>query len=106
MQTDLPVDGEAMANRFHRLMGSFIRNDLRRAVFQQWEMALLIDIASCQITQRVTMRMLGEYRKAGQRRLADSGGVPMLLSEYLEGRRQIRRKVALETESPSLESKA
>ncbi|MEP7366191.1 MAG: hypothetical protein ABI972_23280 [Acidobacteriota bacterium] len=86
------VDGAAIASRFHRLMGSFISNNLNRTVFQRWEMELLIDIASCQMERRVTIRMFGEYRKAEHQRLATMGGPLMLLSEYLD-RRQRRRKI-------------
>ncbi|MEP7365429.1 MAG: hypothetical protein ABI972_19415, partial [Acidobacteriota bacterium] len=53
-------------------------------------MELLIDIASCQMERRVTMRMFGEYRKVEYQRLANSGGPLMLLSEYLKGRQNRR----------------
>ncbi|MEP7362280.1 MAG: hypothetical protein ABI972_03425 [Acidobacteriota bacterium] len=91
MQPTYSVDGAAMASRFHRLMGSFISNNLNRTVFQRWEIELLIDIEACQMERRVTMRMFAEYRKAAHKQLVESGGAPMQLSEYLELRRRGQR---------------
>ncbi|MEP7366026.1 MAG: hypothetical protein ABI972_22440, partial [Acidobacteriota bacterium] len=88
------------ASRFHRLMGSFISNNISRTVFQRWEIDLLIDIASCQMERRVTMRMFGEYRKVEYQRLATLGGRPKLLSEYLNARRS-RRATAHEAKVPA-----
>ncbi|MBK7925968.1 MAG: hypothetical protein IPJ98_00320 [Bryobacterales bacterium] len=95
MQPISPVDGAAMASRFHRLMGSFIRNDLRRNVFQPWEIRLLVDIATCQRDGALPKQMLRKYREVALRQIEDAGGPPMLLSEYLNSRRRGAKRSGL-----------
>jgi hypothetical protein len=48
---------------------------------------VLLDIANCQRNGSISMRTLSQYRLATEKRLEESIGPPMLLSEYLAARR-------------------
>jgi hypothetical protein len=85
------VERELMFHRFRRLITEVIRGQMKRTVFQPWEVEILIDIDSCSVPARRRVGALRHYLTAVERQLERGPGPPMKLSEFLELR--IRRRV-------------
>ena len=86
MTADDLVSRELMFNRFQRLIAEVIRGEMRRTVFQSWEVDLLIDIETCRLSSKRRVGTLRQYVRAVERQLEKGPGPPMKLSEFLEVR--------------------
>jgi hypothetical protein len=73
---------ENIAEQFDQLIDELLRKDLRRVSFRPWEIAVLVDIATCD----VRVSVLREYRIAVLNQLRNGVPLPMKLSEYLAQR--------------------
>jgi hypothetical protein len=81
-----PVSLEKLA-KFQRLIDEIISGDLRRrSRFDAWEVDLLLDIASSNLTGGPAARrqVLRQYQKAAYRRMEEESDAPLKLSEYLK----------------------
>ena len=74
---------EIMLNRFNRLMGEILRGTIARNAFQPWEVAILLDLESCQLDRWRRTDILRQYQKAVDRQMQIGPGPPMKLSEFL-----------------------
>jgi hypothetical protein len=90
MTADDLVERELMFSRFQRLIVEVLRGEMRRTVFQPWEMGLLVDIESCALEPKRRTGTLRQYVRAVERQLDRGPGPPMKLSEFLNHRRQAR----------------
>jgi hypothetical protein len=88
MATEDLAELELMLNRFRRLMGEVMRGVVARNAFQPWEMAILMDMETCQLERRRRLEILRQYVRAVERQLVKGPGPPMLLSEFLVIREQ------------------
>ena len=90
MTADDLVDRELMLHRFRKLIAELVRGEVRRTVFQPWEIELLLDIESCALDGRRRIGTLQRYERAVTRQLEHGPGPPMKVSEYLERRKRTR----------------
>ena len=74
---------ELMLNRFRRLMGEILSGEIRRNLFQPWEIDILLDLETCHVNPRRRVETLKQYEKAVERQLEGGSSPPMRLSEYL-----------------------
>ncbi|HXB68420.1 MAG TPA: hypothetical protein VNY05_09260 [Candidatus Acidoferrales bacterium] len=81
--TDDLVELEIMLGRFNRLMGELARGVITRNNFTQWEVALLLDIQTCQLESRRKSDTMRQYQRAVERQMESGPGPPMKLSEFL-----------------------
>ena len=77
---------ELMLSRFNRLMRELQRGGISRNNFQPWELNLLHDIETCDLTPRKLRSVLASYQKAVVRQLENGPGPPMMLSQFLQER--------------------
>jgi hypothetical protein len=77
---------ELMLNRFRRLLNEIIRGTVGRNAFEPWEVAILLDLANCQLMPRRRLEILRQYEKAVERQMQSGPGPPMKLSEYLQNK--------------------
>lgn len=91
------VDAETRLAQFNRLMTDLLRGKLVRNTFRPWEIALLLDIQTCDLKDGQKRETLRRYQKAVQRQMDKGADEPMKLSEYLESNRLKR----LASESPA-----
>ncbi|HTR37832.1 MAG TPA: hypothetical protein VMH80_18115 [Bryobacteraceae bacterium] len=89
------LDSEARLNRFNRLMQELIRGNMNRNTFQPWEIEILLDIETCQLSNGVKRETLRRYHKAVQRAM-EKGAVPtpFPLSEYLSNKKSAVKRTA------------
>jgi hypothetical protein len=87
MTADDLVERELMFNRFQRLIVEVIRGEMRRTVFQPWEVELLVDIEDCGLEPKRRVGTLRQYVRAVERQLDRGPGPPIKLSEFLKSRR-------------------
>lgn len=83
-------DPDVVLARFNRLMQDVIRGVVNRNCFRPWEIALLLDIDSCELRRSTRLEVLRRYRRAMQRHMERGAAGPLKLSEYLELNRQRR----------------
>ena len=69
--------------QFDRLITEILNGEMRRAALLPWEMDLLVDISTCD----VSLAELREYRIAVRHELRHGARSPMKLSDYLARRR-------------------
>jgi hypothetical protein len=79
-------DLELMWNRFNRLLAEVMRGDTERNSFLPWELAILLDMETCQMERRRRLEILRQYRRAVERQMERGPGPPMVLSEFLKRR--------------------
>lgn len=83
MMDSLP-DSDAVLAQFNRLVGELLRGSLNRNTFRPWEIALLLDIETCDFGDINKRETLKRYQKAVQRHMEKGARLPFKLSEYLE----------------------
>ena len=79
MTADDLIQTELMLNRFRRLISELIRGTVERNAFQAWEVAILVDIESCDIPPKDRKEMLRQYQRAVEKQLDTGPGPPMTL---------------------------
>ena len=89
MLDSLP-DSDAVLAQFNRLIHELLRGNMQRNTFRPWEIELLLDIESCSLRDTNRKDILRRYQKAVQRHMEKGAGVPLKLSQYLEGVRAKR----------------
>jgi hypothetical protein len=90
MTADDLVERELMFNRFQQLILEVIRGEMRRTIFQPWEVELLVDIESCALDPKRRVGTFRQYLRAVERQLEKGPGPPMKLSEFLQLRKNRR----------------
>ena len=93
-----PAEGNADLDKsikHERLIAEVITGELRRCRFDAWEIDVLLDIESCNLTRNpvARQRVLRQYQEAVHRRMAD---VPLMLSTYVESLKAARRTEPLQ----------
>ena len=78
------IEIELMLNRFRRLIAELIRGAVVRQSFQPWEVAILLDIETCQIEPKRRLDLLRQYQRAVEKQLQSGPGPPMKFSEFLQ----------------------
>ncbi len=78
-----------MLNQFRRLMDDLVRSTVTRNCFQRWEIDLLLDIQTCQVSPSARREILARYRRAVERQFDKGAEAPLKLSEFL-GQNQSR----------------
>jgi hypothetical protein len=81
------LDSEARLNRFNRLVQELLRGVMNRNTFHPWEIDIILDIEACQVREPVKRETLRRYQKAVQRSMEKGANMPLLLSEYLGGKK-------------------
>jgi hypothetical protein len=79
-------DSQTVLARFNRLMRDVENGDTSRNCFRPWEVELLLDIQSCDLSALNRRRVLVRYRRAFARQLEKGLLKPLKLSEYLARR--------------------
>lgn len=82
MSESFPDPEETLA-QFNRLLRELLRGQINRNTFRPWEVALLLDIESCNLRDSSRESVLRRYQKAVQRQLTRGITPPMKLSEFL-----------------------
>ena len=75
-----------MLNQFRRLMNDLARSTVTRNCFQRWEIDLLLDIQTCQLSPSARREVFARYRRAVERQFEKGAEAPLKLSEFLEQR--------------------
>src|SRR5215467_4284014 len=78
------IELELMLNRFRRLIAELIRGTVTRHSFQPWEVAILLDIETCQVEPKRRLELLRQYQRAVEKQLQSGPGPPMTFSEFLQ----------------------
>jgi hypothetical protein len=78
-----PADPDEILLRCNRLIRGLLSGRIDRNTFQPWEIEMLLDIHSCQITKRAWDGVLRRYQRAIQRQIEKGATAPMKLSEFL-----------------------
>ncbi len=81
---------EARLHQFNRLIQELLRGRLNRNTFQPWEVEILLDIESCDLSSHNKRELLQRYQKAANRYVEHGGRTLLKLSEYLAGKHRIR----------------
>lgn len=81
---------EARLHQFNRLIQELLRGRLNRNTFQPWEVEILLDIESCDLSNHNKRELLQRYQKAANRYVERGGRTLLKLSEYLAGKHRIR----------------
>ena len=87
-------NSEAVLYRFNKLLQEMLRGEIKRNCFQPWEIELLLDIESCDLSGSNRRETLRRYQKAVQRQMESGAPAPMTLTEYLASCRARRKKRA------------
>jgi len=87
-------DSDAVLAQFNRLIQELLRGNMHRNTFRPWEIALLLDIESCNLRESSKRETLRRYQKAVQRHMEKGARLPLKLSEYLEA---VKNKRAAQT---------
>jgi hypothetical protein len=90
MTVDDLIEAELTLNRFRRLIHEVARGDVRRTVFQPWEIDILVDLQNCQTDPKRRGDLLRQYEGAVTRQMESGQGPPMKFSEFLQSRRTRR----------------
>ncbi|MGB9609502.1 MAG: hypothetical protein ACPL7M_00905 [Bryobacteraceae bacterium] len=77
---------EARLHQFNRLIGELLRGRLNRNTFQPWEVEILLDIESCDLSGANKRELLQRYQKAANRYVERGGRTLLKLSEYMAGK--------------------
>jgi hypothetical protein len=91
---------ERQLHRFKRLFGELLRGEIRRNNFEPWEVALLLDLETCQLPSRRRVEILRQYERAVEKQLASGPGPPLKLSHFLVLREQRRGGQTLQPAGP------
>jgi hypothetical protein len=91
---DTLPDSEAVLAQFNRLIQELLRGSLNRNTFRSWEIEILLDIESCDLSGCNKRDLLRRYQKAVQRHMEKGARLPFRLSEYLESLKARRATVA------------
>ena len=86
MHESLP-DSDAVLAQFNRLIQELLRGNMHRNTFRSWEIALLLDIESCNLRESSKRETLRRYQKAVQRSMEKGAQMPLRLSEYLNAKK-------------------
>lgn len=81
---------EARLHQFNRLIQELLRGRLNRNTFQPWEVEILLDIESCDLSNQNKRELLRRYQKAANRYVERGGRTLLKLSEYLAGKHRLR----------------
>lgn len=81
---------EARLHQFNRLIQDLLRGRLNRNTFQPWEVEILLDIESCDLSNMNKRELLQRYQKAANRYVERGGRTLLKLSEYLAGKHRLR----------------
>ncbi|MCS7043040.1 MAG: hypothetical protein N2036_12190 [Bryobacteraceae bacterium] len=81
---------EARLHQFNRLIQELLRGRLHRNTFQPWEVEILLDIESCDLSNVNRRELLQRYQKAANRYVERGGRTLLKLSEYLAGKHRPR----------------
>ena len=84
------INNDDITAQFDQLLEELLRGTLQRSCFSEWEIQLLIDIASCETNGP----LLREYRVAILHQLRHGATKPMLLSQYLTRRKETHPRQA------------
>lgn len=87
---DILPDSETVLAQFNRLVGELLRGGFNRNGFRPWEIELLLDIETCDLSDLNKRETLKRYQKAVQRQMDKGARLPFKLSEYLESLRARR----------------
>jgi hypothetical protein len=85
-------DSEAVLAQFNRLMKELFDGNSRRNAFQPWEIDILLNIESCDLSTASKRDVLRRYQNAVQRQMEKGARLPLKLSEYLESLKTKRTK--------------
>jgi hypothetical protein len=85
---------EFLLPQFNRLINELLRGSMNRNTFQPWEIALLLDIETCNLKDSNRREVLRRYQKAAQRQIEAGAQSILKLSEYLEKNRSRRVRQA------------
>jgi hypothetical protein len=91
------LDAETILAQFNRLMNELLRGRLIRNTFRPWEIAVLLDIQTCDLRDGQKRETLRRYQRAVQRQMEKGSRDPMKLSEYLAANKAKR----LASEAPA-----
>ena len=80
-------DPEVVLARFNRLINELVRGTLNRNTFRAWEIELLLDMDSCDLSPSARRDALRRYQKAVGRQFENGETRLMKLSEYLTRKR-------------------
>ncbi len=83
-------DSDAILDQFNFLMEELLRGSLRRSKFRPWEIDILLDLESCNLSGSAKLEALCEYQSVVQAHLAEGAHLPPRFSEYLERREATR----------------
>jgi len=79
-----------MLNRFRKLVEDVIRGNVKRNVFEPWEVEILLDMEACPMEARRRSGILLQYMRRVEKQMEKGPGPPMKLSEFLQ-RKTTRR---------------
>ncbi len=74
---------EGRLRQFNKLIQELLRGSLNRNTFQPWEIEILLDIDSCNLTEMNKRELLKRYQKAANKYVERGGRTLLKLSEYL-----------------------
>ena len=75
-----PKNASVLA-QFNRLIQELLSGSIQRGAFQPWEIEILLDIESCELSRPGIA--LHQYQEAVRRQMETGASLPMKLSEYL-----------------------
>lgn len=77
--------GDSVLAQFNQLIEDVLAGTLQRTVFSTWEIAILVDMVSCNLRQSSRREIiLRQYRFAMQEYLRKGARIPLKLSDYLQ----------------------
>jgi len=79
-----PKNASVLA-QFDRLIQELLSGSIQRGAFQTWEIEILLDIESCELSHPGSV--LRQYQEAVQRQMETGASLPMKLSEYMASSR-------------------
>lgn len=89
-------DSELLLAQFNRLINEILRGNLTRNTFQPWEIDLLLDIDTCDLSSASRKETLRRYQKAVARSMEKGAPAPMKLSEYIGAQRSKRPESSID----------
>jgi len=84
-------DSDCILGQFNLLMRELLQGGAARSNFRPWEIAILLDIESSNLSGSAMRQVLQEYQNAVCAELQKGGQLPLRLSEYLEHREASRK---------------
>jgi len=91
---EVDQNSEVVLYRFNKLLREMLRGEIKRNSFRPWEIELLLDIESCNLTGAKRRETLRRYQRAVQRQMENGAPAPVTLTEYLANCRARRKKRA------------